>query len=168
MKNVSRLVLCSLDTISVPPEGNIGGERWQRRRNENKNKQKKTTLPEPGARQRVAWPLPETHRRLPSVCLPALSCGSGWQRCWRETPGCQTLFQENLQQIQNKNRQTAGEFGSEEVQEHQPWFLSTGEVEEASSRLLQPRLFMFGRQGCRSGGGVLAKKQLATNQEVEN
>lgn len=122
MKNVSRLVLCSLDTISVPPEGNIGGERWQRRRTEKKNKQKKKkkkTLPEPGARQRVAWPLPEIQRRLPSVCLPALSCGSGWQRCWRETPGCQTLFQENLQQIQNKNRQTAGEFGSEEVQEHQ-------------------------------------------------
>lgn len=43
MKNVSCLVLRSLDTISVPPEGNIGGEPWQRRRNEKTNKQTKKT-----------------------------------------------------------------------------------------------------------------------------
>lgn len=39
-----------------------------------RNKQaNKKTSPETDARQRVAWTLPKTRRRLPSVCLPVLS-----------------------------------------------------------------------------------------------
>lgn len=55
------------------------------------------------------------------------------QRCPAEVAGsggggklrvARHYFKRSGSESKKKNRQTAGEFGSEEVQEHQPWLLS--------------------------------------------